>query len=70
MSLLKNIRDTYASYGNENVIGEYEIERLEDRAEIVYGLECKLASSAVTMRPNLVMFRKYDADGVLVSHFR
>lgn len=45
-------------------------DRLEDRAEIVYGLECKLASSAVTMRPNLVMFRKYDADGVLVSHFR
>lgn len=45
-------------------------ERLDDRAEIVYGLECKLASSAVTMRPNLVTFRKYDADGVLVSHFR
>lgn len=45
-------------------------ERLKDRAEIVYGLECKLAPSAVTMRPNLVMFRKYDADGVLVSHFR
>lgn len=44
-------------------------ERLEDRAEMVYGLECKLGSSAVTMRPNLVMFRKYDADGVLVSHF-
>jgi len=34
-------------------------------------LECKLALSAVTMRPNLVTFRKYDADGVLlVSHSR
>lgn len=36
----------------------------------MHGLECKLALSAVTMRPNLVMFRKYNADGVLVSHFR
>lgn len=45
-------------------------EKLEDGAKIVYGLECKLASSAVTMRPNLVMFKKYDADGVLVSYFR
>ena len=50
--------------------GEHDGERLEDRAEIVYGLECKLALSAVTMRLNLVMFGKYDADGVLVSHFR
>ena len=47
-----------------------ERERLEDRAEIVYGLECKLALSAVTMRLDLVRFGKYDADGVLVSHFR
>lgn len=64
---MKNIPDACVGYGNES---EYDKERLDDRAEIVYGLECKLASSAVTMRPNLVTFRKYDADGVLVSHFR
>lgn len=34
----------------------------------MYGLECKLALSAVATRLNLIMFRKYDADGVLVSH--